>query len=153
MNAKQLERLLLLEQSGELSAARRRELDAALAASPEARQRRCELRDLAAAVRSAAAQPAPGSTARIAARLREPERPAFVFLPAWKPALAAVAALALLVGVRSYRGNHAAPELVPVVASAAAEENEWSDPFDEELSNLENQILAISDSPYDIIEL
>ena len=153
MNEKQLERLLLLEQSGELPAARRRELDAALAASPETRQRRRELRGLAAAVRSTPVRPAPGTAERIAARLREPERPAFVFLPAWKPALAAVAALALLVGVRSYLGSPAGPAPVPAVASAGAEENEWSDPFDDELSDLENLILAISDSPYDIIDL
>ena len=153
MNENQLERLLLLEQSGELPASRQRELDAELAASPEARQRRRELRGLATAVLSTSAQPAPGSAARIAARLREPKSKAFVFRPAWKPALAAVAALVLLVGVRAYL--RAPPERppVPVAASASAEENEWSDPFDDELADLENLILAISDSPYDIIEL
>ncbi|MGD9781888.1 MAG: anti-sigma factor [Kiritimatiellia bacterium] len=153
MNATQWERLLLLEQSGELSPARRRELDAALAASPEARQRRRELRGLAAVVRSAPVQPAPGSVDRIAARLRTPRKTAFAFLPAWKPTLAAAAALALVVGVRSYRGGHASPEIVPVAASASTQENEWSDPFDDELADLENLLLAISDSPYDIIEL
>ena len=50
MNATPLEQLLLLEQSGELSAQQRLRLDAELAASAEARRLRAELRGLAAAV-------------------------------------------------------------------------------------------------------
>ena len=95
MNPKQLEQFLLLEMSGELSPRQRRELDAQLAASAEARRQRDDLRRLAAALPAPAAQPAPGAAAQIAARLRQPARPAFNLLPAWKPALAAAAALAV----------------------------------------------------------
>ena len=61
MNATPLEQLLLLEQSGELSAKQRLRLDAELAASAEARRLRAELRGLAAAVPPPPAGPVPAA--------------------------------------------------------------------------------------------
>lgn len=144
MNPKQLEQLLLREQSGELSPRQRRELETALAASAEARRRRDDLRRLAAALPAPAAQPAPGTATKIAARLRQPARPAFNLLPAWKPALAAAAALALLLGVRAYRAAPGTAEPAPAVAAAA--EEEWTDPLETEFIALEELLAALDET-------
>ena len=155
MNAQQLEQLLFLEQSGELTDKQRRQLDAELAASADARQLRGQLRGLAAAVPSAAA-PAPDAAARIAARLDQADRPASIFLPAWKPALAAAAALALLLGVRAYQAHKSPAATAPVVASSAAEEQEeeWTDPLDAEFTELESLMDTMaSDDSFEITEI
>ena len=102
MNSNQLEQLLLLEQSGELSPSQRRALDAELAASPETRRFRDQLRALAAAAPAPAAGPAPDAAARITARLAP--RPRMVV---WKPLLATAAALALLLSVYTFRPDPA----------------------------------------------
>ena len=150
MNPTQLEQLLLLEQSGELSPKQRRQLDAELAASATARQLRGQLRGLAAALPTPAAQPAPDAARRIDARLRQAAQPAFAFPPAWKPALAAAAALALLLGVRTYHAHKSPVASDPIVASIVAEEQEeeWTDPLDAEFTELESliDILASEDS-------
>ena len=156
MNTKQLERLLLLEQSGELSAAQRRALDAELAASPAARRFRDQLRALAGAAPEPASAPAPDAAARIAARLRQKPKPAFAFQPAWKPALAAAAALALFVGVRSFQRPATVPAPVAETAAVAtaAEEEDWSDPLDAEFTELESLMANISSyDAYEITEL
>jgi anti-sigma factor RsiW len=142
MNPSQLEQLLLLEQSGELSPAQQRQLDAELAASPAARQARAQLRGLANAIPVPAARPAPAAAARIAARLAQAPKPAFA--PAWKSALAAAAALALLLGVRSFQGPRSTPADSPATEIAAAEDLEWTDPLDAEFSELESLLLAIA---------
>lgn len=154
MNPAQLEQLLLLEQSGELSPARQRQLDAELAASPAARQARAQLRGLANAIPSPAAPPAPAAAARIAARLAPAPKPAFA--PAWKSALAAAAALALLLGVRSFQGSRSAPAPADssLAAAPAAEDEEWTDPLEAEFSELESLLLAIAtDDSLEITEL
>ena len=152
MNTQKLEQLLLLEQSGELSPKQRRQLDAELAVSAEARQSRNELRGLAVAIPPPAAQAAPDAARRIAARLHPAPKPAFAFLPAWKPALAAAAALALLLGVRTFRSNPAPAD--PVVASAPAQEEEWTDPLETEFTELESLLTAISaDDSLETMEL
>jgi anti-sigma factor RsiW len=145
MNNQKLEQLLLLEQSGELSPKQRRQLDAELAASAEARQLRNALRGLAAAIPAPSAQPAPDAAARIDARLRPSSKPSFAFLPAWKPAFAAAAALALLFGVRTYHAHNSpvAPESA-VAAIAVEEEEEWTDPLDAEFTELESLIDTLS---------
>lgn len=151
MNAAQLEQLLLLEQSGELSPKQRRLLDAELAASPAARQSRAQLRSLADALPAPA--PAPGAAARIAARLAQTPKPAFA--PAWKSALAAAAALAILLGVRAYHGARApAPADSTLAAATVAEDEEWTDPLEAEFTELESLLLAIStDDSLEITEL
>ena len=157
MNATPLEQLLLLEQSGELSAKQRLRLDAELAASAEAHRLRAELRSLAAAVPPPPAGPAAAAAAaRIDARLRRPPAPAAAFRPAWKSALAAAAALALLFGVRAFRSPAPAVPADPVLAAAAsaAEEAVWTDPLDADFTELENLLLAISsDDSSEITEL
>ena len=155
MNPNQLEQLLLLEQSGELSAKQRHTLDAELAASAEARRLRAELRDLAAAVPPPPAGPV-AAAARIDARLRRTPQSAAAFRPAWKSALAAAAALALLFGVRAFRSPAPAVPADPVLAAAAsaAEEAVWTDPLDADFTELENLLLAISsDDSSEITEL
>ena len=151
MNATPLEQLLLLEQSGELSAKQRLRLDAELAASAEARRLRAELRGLAAAVPPPPAGPV-AAVARIDARLRRTTAPVAAFRPAWKSALAAAAALALLFGVRAFRSPDPAGPADPVLA--AAEEAVWTDPLEEEFTELESLLLAISsDDSSEITEL
>ena len=155
MNATPLEQLLLLEQSGELSAKQRLRLDAELAASAEARRLRAELRGLAAAVPPPPAGPV-AAAARIDARLRRTPAPVAAFRPAWKSALAAAAALALLFGVRAFRSPDPAVPADPVLAAAAdaAEEAVWTDPLEEEFTELESLLLAISsDDSSEITEL
>ena len=148
MNPNQLEQLLLLEASGELSPSQRRALDAELAASPAARRFRDQLRVLAAAAPAPAAGPAPDAAARIAARLAP--RPRMVV---WKPLLATAAALALLLGVYTFwPGPASAP--VETAAVAATEEEDWTDPLDAEFTELESLLLAISsDDSLEITEL
>ena len=155
MNPHELERLLLLEQSGELAPRQRRALDAELAASETARRLRDRLRAWTAAVPPPAAAPTPDAAARIAARLRKARKPAFAFRPAWKPALAAAAALALFVGVRTFQSGRPGPAAdSAAVAAATAEEEEWTDPLDAEFAELESLLLAISsDDSLEITEL
>lgn len=144
MNTSRTEQLLLLEQSGELSPTQRRDIDAELAASPEARRFREQLRALSAAAPQPAAQPAPDAAARIAARLRQQQT------PVWKPLLAAAAALALFLGVRAFSPQ--AP--VPADSPAVAEAEEWDDPLDAEFTELESLLFAISsDDSLEITEL
>ena len=155
MNPHELERLLLLESSGELTPRQRRALDAALAAAPEARRFGDQLRARAGAVPPPAADPAPGAAARIAARLQAKPKSAFAFQPAWKPALAAAAALALFVGVRSFQRPAAAPAPAATAAvAAAAEEADWSDPLDADFTELESLLAAMTtDAAFEITEL
>ena len=149
MNPQQLEQLLLLESSGELSPRQRRALDAALAAAPEARRFRDQLRALSAAVPPPAAPPASDAAARIAARLAA--RPQTF---AWKPLLATAAALALLLGVYTLRPGPAAAPVETAAVAAATEEEEWIDPLDAEFTELESLLAAIStDDAFEITEL
>ena len=155
MNPNQLERLLLLEQPGELTAKQRRALEAELAASSAARRFRDQLRALAGAVPPPAAGPAPDAAARIAARLRHDRQSFLVFRPVWKPALAAAAALALFVGVRSFQrpASTSAPAETAAIATAA-EEEDWTDPLDAEFTELESLLAAMStDAAFEITEL
>ena len=151
MNAKRLEQLLLLEQSGELSPDQRRQLDAELNASPEAQEHRAELRQLTEAIPPLKVEPAPDAAARIAGRLHKTPAPAFS--PAWKPLLAAAAAVALMFGLRAYRS--AAPgSYEPALAAATTVEVEWTDPFEAEFAELESLIATISpEESFEISEI
>ena len=155
MNPKQLEQLLLLESSGELSPAQRRALDAELAANPAACRFRDQLRALADAAPPPAAGPAPDDAAHIAARLQRNQSSRPAFRPVWKPALVAAAALALFVGVRSFQR----PAVVPASAETAAvatavEEVDWTDPLDADFTELESLLAAMAtDAAFEITEL
>ena len=155
MNPNQLERLLLLEQSGELTAKQRRALEAELAASSAARRFRDQLRALAGAVPPPAAGPAPDAAAHIAARLQRNQSSRPAFRPVWKPALVAAAALALFVGVRSFQRPAVVPASAETAAVAtAAEEEDWSDPLDAEFTELESLLAAMTtDASFEITEL
>ena len=144
MDENEFERLLLLEQSGELSPAQRRRLDAELAASAEARLARGRLRGLAAALPPPAGEPAAAAARRIAARLRPAPAASAPGWPAWKPALAAAAALALILGVRAYRAAPGTAEPAPAVAAAA--EEEWTDPLETEFIALEELLAALDET-------
>jgi anti-sigma factor RsiW len=154
MNSNELEQLLLLEQSGELSSKQRRQLEAELAVSAEARRLRAEVRRLAAAIPASAAQPAPSATAIIAARLRQAPKPALAFQPIWKPVVAAAAALALLLGVHTFHGGKAADPTESAAVAAASEEEDWTDPLEADFTELESLLAAISsDDALEITEL
>ena len=156
MNPSTLEQLLLLEQSGELTAAQRRDLAAELAASPEARQQREVLIALARTIPPVEAQPAADAAARIAARLQAAPAPAprSLFRPVWKPALAAAAALALLFGVRTLRPA-AAPETDVATVIVEVDTDElWADPFEADFAELDTLLAeAESDDPAEFMEL
>lgn len=148
MNSSSLERLLLLEQSRELSPAQRKQLDATLAASAQARALRDQLRLIASSLPPPDARPTPGASQRIAARLRHTPSSS-AFRPAWKSTLAAAAALALLLGVRAFRpAPSATPQpLAATTATTTADapaDEEWTDPLDSEFAELESLLLAIS---------
>lgn len=153
MNPQELERRLLLESSGELSPKQRRQLDAELAASAEARRLRDGLRRLADAIPEPAFAPAPDAVERIAERLQTAPRTAAVRRRVWKPALAAAAALALLLGLYAVRPS-APVQTAAVEAPADAETYEWTDPLDAEFTELETLLFAISsDDALEITEL
>ena len=160
MNPAHLEQLLLLDQSGELTAQQRRALDAELAAHPDARRLRDALRGLAKAIPPAPTGPAPDAAKNIAARLdREQARPAH--RPRWAPALAAAAVLALLLGLPLFRGTPAPSSHSPVLAMAdlaetaesAESADDWTDPLESDFAELENLLLAISDNPFEYTDL
>ena len=154
MNPKQLEQLLPLESSGELSPAQRRALDAELAANPAACRFRDQLRALAGAVPPPAAGPAPDDAAHIAARLQRNQSSRPAFRPVWKPALVAAAALALFVGVRTFRSAPAAGPAETAAVATAAEEVDWTDPLDAEFTELESLLAAMAtDAAFEITEL
>lgn len=155
MNPNQLERLLLLEQSGELSPRQRRELNAELDASAEARRQRGRIRDFASAIPPSTAQPSPGTVQRIHARLQSRPTPSAGFHPAWKSALATAAALALLIGVHAYRlQTRPVPSNPSVASGTATVEEEWTDPLDSEFTELESLIATFStDNTFEMTEI
>lgn len=156
MNPAETEKLVLLQQSGEISPADQRRLDAALAASPDARRFRDSLLSFADAARSLPQQPAPDSAARIAARLSPTLRSASPFSLPRKPFLAAAAAAALLLGALSLRSALRPHSPSPVAASfaeSAIPDEEWSDPYDADFAELETLLSSISPDPFDSMEL
>ncbi len=147
MKKKKLEKWLLLEASGELSLRQLHRLGRELAASEEARILRQELGRLRGSILLPEVEPSPWTVARIAARLREERRPAFLFSNAWKPALALAACLMVAVGIFNFHGNPAFSS----VAVAASGVDVWNDPLERDLSRLESQIAAISSDSLDIV--
>ncbi len=140
-----LEQLLLLEQSGELSDEQQRQLDTELAASPEARQQRDTLIALAGAIPPVEAEPAPDAAARIVARLQAAPTPSrrSLFHPVWKPALAAAAALALLLGIRATRPTTTPETGVATVIVEESNDEFWADPFEADFAELDSLIAAV----------
>ena len=120
MNCNEVEKLILLSQSGELSARKRQRLESHVAACAECRAFEAETALMATAARRAAAlDPRPVQAEILQRILRDAERrpaaPVLTWAPALRPLLAMAAGLVLIVGiwslpnVRSLRSakNHA----------------------------------------------
>lgn len=152
MKTRQIEKWLLLEQSGELSPRQHRSLCRVLASSEEARAMRNELGCLKESIIPPEIEPSPWSVTRIAARLNEEHRPVFLFSRVWKPALALAACLTVITGILNFHGEQQTSS-APVAVLATAGVDVWDDPLEEDLSRLENQIVAISGDPLDIMEM
>jgi ferric-dicitrate binding protein FerR (iron transport regulator) len=150
MKPSQLEKWVLLEQSGELAPRDQLRLKRALDGSAAARHLRDDLRQIEAAVMDPASEPSPWTAVRIDARLRA-ENPAGVPLRRWKPALSLAAGALLMAGLFTFHGQQNSSSFVP--ALAAAEVDAWSDPFEEDLVRLENLIAAASGDTLDLMEM
>jgi hypothetical protein len=148
MKTKQIEKLLLLEQTGELSSRQRRKL----AVCSEVQAKRDELKAFCAAVPAADVEPSPWVATKIAARLRTERRPVLIFSKHWKTTVALAACLAVITGILNFHGNQKSSTVVVAVAAASAEDV-WNDPLEEDLSRLESLIVAISGDPLDIMEM
>jgi hypothetical protein len=152
MKTNKLEKLLLLEQSGELSPKQRCRLEHELQVSDKARKLRSDLSMLSGSINKPDVELSPWTVARIDARLREKSRPALTPSVLWKPALALAAGLTIISGVFSFHGKPTSSAPVSAVV-AMAEVDVWNMPFEEDLIKLENLIVAISDHPADIMEM
>ena len=138
MKTKTLEKYLLLEQSGELSARKRRLLDAC----PEAQAKRDELKILQVATPLSEVEPSPWTTTKIAARLREERKPVVTFSNVWKPVFLTAACLTLVVSTFDFK------QTVPdAVVFTETEMDAWNNQFEVDLVELESLILAMSGDP------
>jgi len=144
MKTKKLEKWLLLEQSGELSARRQRVLNAC----SEAQAKRDELKALCAAVPILDVEPEPWAITKIAARLREERRPVVTFSKVWKPVFLTAACLMLVVNIFDFKQTSSTSVVIEMT-----EVNVWNDQFEEDLVELESLILAISGDSLDIMEM
>ena len=152
MNAKKLEQWLLLEQSGELPEKKMRQLERELASSEEARRLRDELDLLSRASLSLDTELPAWTVVKIAARLRDERRPVQIGMRVLKPLVVLAACLLLAAGLFNFHEQQTSS--TPAVAVAALSGVDvWSDPFDEELSNLESLLAAASGDPLDIMEM
>jgi len=145
MKAKTVEKLLLLEQTGELSKRQKVRLDAA----PGVQEKRDELNALCAAVSVVTEDPSPWTVSKIDARLRKERRPILLPTRVWKPILALAACLTLVVSTWDFKPAPSVDSISVVISETEA----WTAQFSEDLGELENLILAISDSSLDISEM
>lgn len=145
MKPKTVEKLLLLEQTDELSKRQRRRLTAI----PEAQVMRDELNTLCAAVPVASEELSPWMVAKIDARLRKERRSILLPSRVWKPILAIAACLTLVVSTWDFKPSPSVDSVSVVLTETEA----WTAQFNEELVELESLILAISDSSLDIREM
>lgn len=151
MKTDQLERWLLLEQSGELPPRRLRRLEQALLASEEGRRMRVELIRLNESIREPDTTLSPWMVSGIHARLQDVRCAPLRFSGVWKSALATAACLAVAFGLWTFHGGGVFSTSDAVVA--VDEADVWYDPFEEKLSELENLIVAISGDSLDIMEM
>ncbi len=135
MKISKLEKLIFLEQSGELSARQRRVLDAC----QKTQEKRADLKSFFEAVPVSTPEPEPWATQRIVARLRKEQRWGFTFSKVWKPVFLVSACLVLAVSTLDFKD---ASTEVAVVADT--EVDAWGDQFEEDLVELESLILAMS---------
>ena len=149
MKTNKLEKLLLLEQSGELSAWQLRRLGRELAVSEEARILRQELGRLRGLILLPEVEPSPWTVAKIAARLHDEHRSVLAVTRVLKPVLALAACLMAVAGIFNFHGKQVSSS----VAVAASVVDVWSDPLERDLSRLESQIAAISSDSLDTMEM
>lgn len=146
MNAKKMEKWILLEQTGELSPRKQKILDAC----PQAQAKRDELNALFAAVPDVKTDASPWAVTRINARLQTERRSILLPIRVWQPVLVLTACLVLFVTTIDFT-----PVSFPV-ADASVEvgvADVWNVQFEEDLAELESLILAMSDDPLDIMEM
>ena len=157
MTPQQIEKLLLLEQTGELSSKQRQRLQEALATSAAARQQREQWQKMAALLPPPAWQlaPAPEAAARIAARLQATEaatapiRRPYALHPAW-----AAAAILILLAISAALLRPTAP--APLTATAEIEADEWDawdDPLEADFAALEDLLADIASEPFELADL
>jgi len=149
MKTEKLEKWLLLEQTGELSARQRREL----AACPEAQAKRDELKALRMALPVLDAEPSPWTVTKIDAQLRKTSRMVWTVSRVWRPALALAACLTLVAGILNFHDEQQVSSTSATVVLAAAVEGVWNDPLEEDLGNLERLIVAASGDSLSIMEM
>jgi ferric-dicitrate binding protein FerR (iron transport regulator) len=150
MKNKKIEQWLLLEQSGELSRRKRKQLSRELSSSSDARRLRDELQLLSRSVQIEQAAPSPWMTTRIDAQLRQKH----VFSKPWKkPVLALAACLVAAIGFLNFQGRQVISESTVAQVAMIDESDIWDDSIGDELSELEDMMLALSDSPFDIMEM
>ena len=143
-----LEKWILLEQSGELSARKTRRLNAC----PEANAKRAALKALTSAVRNEEVEPSPWTTQKIATRLRNEPQRRWMPTHAWQPILAIAACLTLVVGLFNLKPETSASS-VGTAKVVSAELDVWDVQFEEDLVELENLIRVLSGDPLDIMEM
>jgi hypothetical protein len=146
MNAKKLEKWILLEQTGELSPRKQKILNAC----PQAQAKREELNVLRSAISAEDQEPSPWVVSRINARLQQERLSFFRPVRVWIPGLALAACLMLIFTIIDFTPESAE---VSVVSVEAVVQDEWNVQFEEDLAELESLILAMSDDPLDIIEM
>lgn len=148
MNAKKLERWVLLEQTGELSPRQVRRLNRMLNQSEASRKIRDDLLLFSRSVQKSDEPLSPWVVTRINSRLRGQLRPDTFLSGVWRPALAMAACIALVAGILNFRDGN-----LPSGALATAGVDVWNVQYDDDLGQLESLILAISDDSFDIMEM
>jgi ferric-dicitrate binding protein FerR (iron transport regulator) len=152
MKTKNLEKWLLLEQSGELTPKQARQLARLLDTSAEARRLRADLDTLRKAVPVLDPDLPSWTVVKISARLREEFRPADMAVRVLKPVLLLAACLLLAAGLFNFQGESTTPD--PVVALAEMPGLDvWNDPMGNALDELESLLVVLSGDPYDIMEM
>jgi len=150
MRAGKLEKWLLLEQSGELSARRSERLHRELAASEKARALRDELGLLKASIITPDIESAPWAAVRIAARLRGENTPVLNLSRVLKPVLALAACLLLTTSLFNFHGNQTYSSPAAVMVAGV---DVWRDPLEKYLVKFESLMVAISGNTLDIMEM
>lgn len=153
MNAKKLEKWLLLEQSGELSAPKRKKLEQELIQSPDARRLKDELQLLKSSMGETDVEISPWTVKKIHSRLCNQPVASLLFSNVWKTSLALAACLAVLIGILNFQGTQVATESAVAELASVDESDIWDDSLGEDLDELENLIVALSGSSFDIMEM
>lgn len=152
MNAKKIEKWLLLEQTGELSPRQAHRLKHMLSQSVEGRKMREDIRLFSQSVKTIDPELSPWIAARIHSRLHGQLRSGVLASGIWKPALAMAACLALVAGILNFRGGHLNSSETSG-ALAAVGVDVWNVQYEDDLGQLESLISEISNDSFDIMEM